>query len=107
MKNLKRSSDQRRKRKMPNMIDDEKYWEDLTFDEFEDAMKLMGVIPTPESILREAEYFAIRREILCKHSPCCPKCDTDQVQLIEYIESDVAKWKCRHCRQKFYFELIK
>lgn len=57
-----------------------------------------------EDILHHAETLAKRREMLCKKSPLCPDCDTDQVQLIEWIEGKVAEWKCRHCKTCFKFE---
>jgi ribosomal protein L37AE/L43A len=46
----------------------------------------------------------VRREFLCKHLPLCPECSTPQVQLITYMEEIPARWKCRHCKHKFYFE---
>lgn len=55
--------------------------------------------------VKAAESDALRCEALCNNAPVCPKCDSTQIQLIEYMDT-VAKWKCRHCRTKFYFELI-
>ena len=55
-------------------------------------------------VLVGAEVLANRREMLCKKPPLCPDCQTDQVQLTEWIEGEVAEWKCRHCKVRFKFE---
>ena len=34
----------------------------------------------------------------------CPECNTRQVQLIGYIETYPAQWKCRKCKHKFEWE---
>ena len=57
-------------------------------------------------VLCHAEILADRREMLCKKPPICPDCKTDQVQLTEWIEGEVAEWKCRHCRTRFKFERV-
>lgn len=36
-----------------------------------------------------------KRKELCKDSPLCDKCGTDQVQLVDWING--IEWKCRHC----------
>jgi len=43
--------------------------------------------------------LAKKREWLCKNSPRCPKCKTQQVQLKDWIEAVI--WKCRICKHKF------
>ena len=35
---------------------------------------------------------------------CCPVCETRQVQLIKYIDTYPAQWKCRHCKHTFEWE---
>lgn len=57
--------------------------------------------------IKGAEESAIHREKLCKASPRCPTCLTDQVQLVDW-SSEVAEWRCRKnaCRQVFKFELV-
>ena len=57
-------------------------------------------------VLCHAEILAERREMLCKKPPTCPDCKTEQVQLTEWIEGEVAEWKCRHCRTRFKFERV-
>ncbi|QZI87141.1 hypothetical protein MYOV085v1_p0122 [Vibrio phage 355E48.1] len=34
----------------------------------------------------------------------CPECNTRQVQLIGYMETYPAQWKCRKCKHKFEWE---
>jgi hypothetical protein len=48
-----------------------------------------------DDLLSHANILAERREKLCKAPPLCPDCKTDQVQLTEWIEGEVAEWKCR------------
>ena len=48
-----------------------------------------------------------RKKLLYEAPDECPACRSDQMQLLDWIHSAVAVWQCRHCRQKFYFELIK
>lgn len=56
-----------------------------------------------DNILKRALKHAERRELLGKNAINCPKCDTNQVQLIDHFVSP-AEWKCRHCKTKFNFE---
>ncbi|BAV80908.1 hypothetical protein [Vibrio phage RYC] len=34
----------------------------------------------------------------------CPSCGTRQVQLVSYINTTPALWKCRKCREQFEWE---
>lgn len=34
----------------------------------------------------------------------CPSCHTRQVQLVDYIDTKPAQWKCRHCKHNFEWE---
>lgn len=43
-----------------------------------------------------------RREYLCKHIPICPKCENEQVQLLDHLITP-AEWRCRSCRHSFLF----
>ena len=60
-----------------------------------------------DDLLSHANILADRREMLCKEPPTCPDCKTDQVQLTEWIEGEVAEWKCRHCGVRFKFERVR
>lgn len=48
--------------------------------------------------------MADRREAAAKQMRPCPKCDSVQVQLVDWSKP-LLKWKCRHCKHKFEFEL--
>lgn len=41
-----------------------------------------------------------RRESACKQVKPCPKCDSIQVQLVNW-DTDILKMKCRSCKHKF------
>lgn len=50
-----------------------------------------------------------RKVILLANTPTCPECgdltpDVNQVQLVDYVNTIPAKWKCRVCKHKFEFE---
>lgn len=61
-------------------------------------------MPEPDITLALAE----RRQKLLREAPSeCPACRSQQLQLWDWVHSAVAVWRCRHCRQKFYFELTK
>lgn len=48
------------------------------------------------------------RQILLSQEPDeCPGCHSVQLRLLDWIHAPVAIWQCRHCRLKFYFEIIK
>ena len=34
----------------------------------------------------------------------CPKCRTDQIQLVKYLYDPPAGWKCRSCKYEFDWE---
>jgi hypothetical protein len=53
--------------------------------------------------LAGALELADRRDHLCRNSPHCPKCRTQQVQLTRYNGSPAA-WKCRYCKARFTYE---
>lgn len=42
-----------------------------------------------------------RRLALGKLDIRCPKCNTNQVQLIDWFLEPAASWKCRECKYKF------
>tara|TARA_R110002012_G_C11356886_1_gene580330 strand:+ start:346 stop:636 length:291 start_codon:yes stop_codon:yes gene_type:complete len=52
--------------------------------------------------------YANRRETLGermnKQKLECPECGTRQVQLVSYIDTYPAQWKCRHCKEEFVWE---
>ena len=50
--------------------------------------------------LAKALALADKREAICKHSPLCPSCSSEQVQLVTWI--DTVGWKCRVCKLRFY-----
>jgi ribosomal protein L37AE/L43A len=54
------------------------------------------------AILGAEERSAIRRVRVCKHAPGCPKCHTQQVQIIDC--RPLATWKCRHCKHTWRHE---
>ncbi|QAU03558.1 hypothetical protein [Escherichia phage AnYang] len=41
-----------------------------------------------------------RREQASKNVPNCPKCGTEQVQLVHWQTSNLC-YKCRHCKHRF------
>ncbi len=43
----------------------------------------------------------LRREKAAQHAIPCPKCGTDQVQLMQYFR-DPLLWRCRYCRHKYH-----
>lgn len=45
-----------------------------------------------------------RRLHLSTHTPVCPDCDSLQVQLMAYIATTPAQWRCRRCRTHFTYE---
>ena len=47
-----------------------------------------------------------RREALQSLQPSCPSCRDVQVQLVEYIFTVPAIWKCRICHQRFEKDLV-
>ena len=47
-------------------------------------------------ILSNALMLVNRRIRLCSKAPVCPKCSTNQVQLINILL--LAKWRCRMCK---------
>lgn len=55
-----------------------------------------------EELLAQASLFAKRRERICKQSTKCPKCRSNQVQIIN--SDPLAKWKCRHCHHTWRYE---
>ena len=58
-----------------------------------------------QDIMRGALKHAERREFLAKHGIRCPKCGTNQVQLMDHFVSP-AEWRCRHCRHEFTYEPV-
>lgn len=54
----------------------------------------------------KAFMYARRRLSLLKLKQVCPKCKTDQIYLLNYLNT-IAQWKCRECRNKWYYEPIK
>lgn len=59
-------------------------------------------------IFSQVIRFAERREFLGKQMNTkkleCDNCGTRQIQLVSYIDCVPAKWKCRLCAHKFYWE---
>lgn len=41
-----------------------------------------------------------RREQSSKNVPNCPKCGTEQVQLVHW-QTSILRYKCRHCKHRF------
>ena len=57
----------------------------------------MGVTEVKSSDwLAGAIALADKRENACKNAKPCPKCGTNQVQIIGWF--DKAQWRCRHCK---------
>ncbi|QGY75127.1 hypothetical protein CF8_0167 [Aeromonas phage CF8] len=44
-----------------------------------------------------------RREKVAKQKLCCPRCDTNQVQLVSWT-SPVVDLKCRRCKYTFKWD---
>lgn len=52
--------------------------------------------------LAEFQVFFKREDLLMRHQPKCPRCGTDQVQI---MGRDVpASWRCRRCKLRFTSE---
>lgn len=45
-----------------------------------------------------------RREKVAKQKLCCPRCDTNQVQLVSWI-NPVVDLKCRRCKYTFKWDV--
>jgi hypothetical protein len=46
-----------------------------------------------------------RREMLCREAPACPKCgEREQMQLVEWVNTIPAQWRCRTCKHAFTHE---
>ncbi len=46
-----------------------------------------------------------RRVMLCNAAPTCPKCpEKAQIQLVEWVNTKPAQWRCRTCKHAFTFE---
>jgi transposase-like protein len=61
----------------------------------------------PPGWLEKTFELTDRREHLSHHTPYCPRCGDEQIQLIGYSNVP-AEWKCRRCKTKFLYEpLIK
>lgn len=56
------------------------------------------------SMIYRATALAIRRIRICKAFVPCPKCGTRRVYL--YDPAQLAMWKCRKCRHKWWFEPV-
>lgn len=67
------------------------------------VMRFKGIRNKMESIIEQVHKLGMRRVRLCKGSVHCPKCQTKQVQLIDWF-SKIAKWKCRECKYAFWHE---
>ena len=50
--------------------------------------------------LRRMMEMVNRREAASKQMKPCPKCDTMQVQLVNW-QTDILQMKCRQCKHKF------
>ena len=46
-----------------------------------------------------AALWAERRKELSRNVPPCPKCGSDQIQLVEWIGG--VKWRCRRCKHTY------
>lgn len=58
-------------------------------------------MPKDEDIIYDKMMELVnRREKACKLRPVCPKCQTEQVQIIDWYTAKV-KFKCRHCKHRF------
>ena len=60
-------------------------------------------MPEPDKTLALVER---RQRLLNQEPDRCPGCASEQLQLLDWIHAPVAIWQCRHCRLKFYFEII-
>ncbi len=56
--------------------------------------------------LKDAQRREHLGNMMNKHNLSCPECGTRQVQLIGYINTSPAQWKCRHCKHKFEWEKV-
>lgn len=64
---------------------------------FEEEMIQNSYAQIIEASIKSSE----NREKLYKNAPVCPKCETNQVQLID--SNSPAEWRCRHCKTRFTF----
>ena len=73
----------------------------------------MSILPTYEPLgwedipreIIEADVmvFVKRRELVGKQKLCCPRCDTNQVQLVSWT-NPVVDLKCRCCKYTFKWD---
>ena len=64
-----------------------------------------GLLVTDDLDFKPPAWDAImamveRREQSSKNVPNCPKCGTEQVQLVHWQTSNL-RYKCRHCKHRF------
>lgn len=59
-------------------------------------------------MLGNALKHADRREWLGKEMNrqklCCPECGDRQIQLLAYIQTEIADWRCRCCGHRFEWD---
>ena len=55
-----------------------------------------------EQMLNASVLLSLRRYRICKQAPSCPKCQTQQIQIIDC--KPLATWKCRHCKHTWRYE---
>ena len=53
-----------------------------------------------EEFFKKFSELSDKKAEFCRNSGPCPKCGTDQKQLIGWPENP--SWKCRHCKCEFY-----
>ena len=73
-----------------------------------DFIIMFGAKPKKVAGMENALKHADRRELLGREMNrqklCCPACGNRQVQLLAYINTKPANWKCRGCGKKFVWE---
>jgi hypothetical protein len=52
-----------------------------------------------ERLMKDLLRAADRRDFLCRNVPRCPKCRSEQIQLIGRLKP--AQWRCRICQHRF------
>lgn len=53
-----------------------------------------------DDLFDDAFKISNKRIEAMKKTPLCDKCDSNQIQLVDWIEK--VEWKCRHCGHRMY-----
>lgn len=64
----------------------------------------MGIKMYKIEVLERTMFYYKRLQELCKLQCHCPKCNSQQIQVINYYKIP-ALWRCRDCKHFFEFDI--